>query len=336
MGNKEPILDTVSGSPAAIATPTRRHFLTCFAAAATGICGAMLRADGPPLREPTIPGAKPGIHQPKIKLPPGATDCHAHVFGPQARFPYIAGAAYIPPDQTVDDYIRVLNSIGCSRAVLVQPSVYGTNHAAMLEAMRSGKFNFRGVAVVSPTIRDHELEDLHAAGFRGIRINAVSKNAGLPLEAAPRLAERIKPLGWHLQFFVNVPALEHIEQTLAKLPVNVVIDHFGLIDCSAGLKSPGFQKLLRLLRHDHVWTKLSGPYHISRQSPLAPNVAPFAQKMAETAPDRLLWGTDWPHPTAAWIPNDGDLPDMLLDWLPDNSLRNRVLVANPAMLYGFE
>ena len=296
----------------------------------------MLRADEPRLREPTIAAAQREVHRPRIKLPAGATDCHAHVFGPQARFPYIPDAAYIPPDQTVDDYVRMLKAIGCSRAVLVQPSVYGTSHAAILEAMRSGKFNFRGVAVVSPTISDRELEDLHAAGFRGIRINAASKNAGLPLEAAPRLAERIKPLGWHLQFYVNVPALKDIELTLAKLPVNVVIDHFGLIDCSAGLESPGFQKLLRLLRQDHVWVKLSGPYHLSRRSPLAPDVAPFAHKMAQTAPDRLLWGTDWPHPTAQWIPNDGDLADMLLDWLPDEPTRTKVLVANPGRLYGFQ
>jgi predicted TIM-barrel fold metal-dependent hydrolase len=206
----------------------------------------------------------------------------------------------------------------------------------MLEAMRSGKFDFRGVAVVSPTVSDRELEALHAVGFRGIRINAASKNAGLPLDAAPRLAQRIKHLGWHLQFYVNVPALKEIDETLTRLPVNVVIDHFGVIRCADGIQSPGFQKLLRLLRHDHIWTKLSGAYHLSRQSALAPDVAPFAQKMAELAPERLLWGTDWPHPTAQWIPYDGDLADMLLDWLPDDSLRTRVLVANPAKLYGFE
>ena len=318
------------------AVSTRRRFLRCCGAAAACVGGATLLADQPRVREPTIPGARRDVHPPRIKLPPGATDCHAHVFGPQARFPYIPDAAYIPPDQTVDDYVRMLKAIGCSRAVLVQPSVYGTNHAAMLDAMRSGKFNFRGVAVVSPAVSERDLEDLHTAGVRGIRINAASKNAGLPLDAAPRLADRIKSLGWHLQFYVNVPALTEIEQMLTRLPVKVVIDHFGLIRCSDGLNSRGFQKLLRLLGQDHVWAKLSGPYHLSRQSPLAPDVAPFAQKMSETAPDRLLWGTDWPHPTAAWIPNDGDLADMLLDWLPDEAIRTRVLVTNPARLYGFE
>jgi 2-pyrone-4,6-dicarboxylate lactonase len=219
--------------------------------------------------------------------------------------------------------------------VLVQPSVYGTNHAAMLDAMQSGKFMFRGIAVVSPDVSDRELEELHRAGFRGIRINLASKTPGLPFDAAPRLAERIKPMGWHLQFFVNVPALEDLEQKLTKLPVNVVIDHFGLIDCSAGLDSPGFQKLLRLLKRENIWAKLSGPYHISNHPPLAPDVVAFAQKMVEIAPDRLVWGTDWPHPTAKWIPNDRDLADMLPDWIPDESLRNRVLVANPQRLYGF-
>ena len=315
--------------------PSRRRFLRGISSIA--FCGraAFSLADEPPLRQPTVPGAMKDIHKPRIKFPAGACDCHAHIFGPQKRFPFVPNAAYIPPDQTVDDYIRMLKTIGCSRAVLVQPSIYGTNHAAMLEAMRSGKFNFRGVAVVSTTVSDRELQELHTAGFRGIRINLASKTPGLTFEAAPRLAERIKPLGWHLQFFVNLPVLEDIEQKLTKLPVNAVIDHFGLIDCSAGVDSPGFQKLLKLLRNENVWAKLSGPYHISKKPPLAPDVAPFAQKMVQTAPDRLVWGSDWPHPTAQWLPNDGDLADMLLDWIPDESDRTRILVTNPSRLYAF-
>ena len=296
----------------------------------------MTFAADPASRQPTIPAAVPRPRKPSVKLPPGACDCHAHVFGPQSRFPYLPNAAYIPPDQTADDYMRVLKTLGCDRAVLVQPSVYGTDHAAMLEAMRSGKFNFRGVAVVSPNITDRELHDLHDAGFRGVRINLASKTPGLPFDAAPRLAERIKPLGWHLQFFVNVPTFPDIEQRLAALPVDVVIDHFGLIDCSQGLDAPGFQKLLRLLAHENVWMKLSGVYHISKKSPLAPDITPFARRIVETSPDRLVWATDWPHPTAAWIPDDGDLADMLLDWVPDESRRRRILVDNPARLYDFK
>ncbi|HEY8750410.1 MAG TPA: amidohydrolase family protein, partial [Tepidisphaeraceae bacterium] len=279
----------------------------------------------------------PQPHHPRlIKLPPGATDCHAHVFGPQSRFDYLPNASYIPPDAIVDDYVRVLKFLGISRAVLVQPSVYGTQHAAMLDALASNKFPFRGVAVVSPDITSAEIEKLHLAGFRGIRINGISKNAGLPLEAAPKLARLIKPFGWHLQFFLNIEKLPDAEQRLASLPVNVVLDHFGAFDCAAGLEGPGFQRLLKLMAHENIWVKLSGPYHVSKKPPLAPDVAPFAQQMIRTAPNRLVWATDWPHPTAAWIPDDGDLVDMLASWIPDEPTRNRILVDNPARLYDFK
>src|SRR4051794_31723016 len=162
-------------------------------------------------RPPTIPGPVANPKQPSLRLPPGACDCHAHVFGPQARFDYIKDAAYIPPDAPVDAYIRLLKHLGCSRAVLVQPSVYGTDHTAMLEAMGSGKFDYRGVAVVRKDVTTPEIEKLHVAGFRGIRINGLSKNAGLPLEIAPKLAELVKPFGWHLQFFLSIEKLTDAE-----------------------------------------------------------------------------------------------------------------------------
>jgi len=286
-------------------------------------------------REPTIPGPVASPRKPKLKLPPGASDCHAHVFGPQSQFPYIPDAGYIPPDATADSYIRVLKHLGISRAVLVQPSVYGTDHVAMLAAMTSGKYPFRGVAVVSPDVTVAEIEKLHAAGFRGIRINGLSKNAGLPLEIAPKLAALIKPFGWHLQFFLSVEKTPDLEQRLSTLPVNVVIDHLGVFDCSAGLEGAGFARLLRLMKHENVWVKLSGIYHVSKKPPLAPDAVPFVQRMVEVSSDRLVWATDWPHPTAAWIPDDGDLVDMLGQWVPDENTRRRILVDNPTRLYDF-
>lgn len=315
---------------------TRRAFVAGCAATAAVAAGATGESTEAQLRQPTIPGAVAESRVPRFKLPEGSCDCHAHVFGPQSRFGYIPNAAYIPPDQTVDDYIRTLKRLGVSRAVLVQPSVYGTDHAAMIEAMGSGKFPFRGVAVVSPDVTDRELDMLHAAGFRGIRINGLSKNAGLPLDAAPKLGRQIKRLGWHLQFFLSVEKLADVEQRLGGLPVNVVIDHFGSIDGSAGLKGAGFERLLRLMARDNVWVKLSGPYHVTKTPAGIAEVAPFVHRMLEVAPDRLVWGTDWPHPTAAWIPDDGDLVDLLPTWLPDERLRRRVLVENPARLYDFK
>jgi len=316
-----------------LTTPSRRIFLKSCAAAA--LAGAVSRAADAPLRQPTVPPAKRETRTPRVKLPAGTCDCHAHIFGPQTQYPYIADAAYIPPDQTLDDYVRVHKTLGVDRGVLVQPSVYGTDHSAMIAAMKSGKFNFRGVAVTAPDVTAKQIEEFHQIGFRGIRINLASKNRGLSFEDASKLAQLIKPLGWHLQFFANVKSIAAVENRFVALPVNLVIDHFGVIDASAGLESPEFKILLRLLERPNVWMKLSGPYHISKQAPLAPDVTPFVHRITATAPDRLVWGTDWPHPTAAWMPDDADLVDMLADWIPDEALRKRILVDNPARLYQF-
>ena len=153
-------------------------------------------------------------------------------------------------------------------------------------------------------------------------------------EHAPRLAERIKPLGWHLQFYKNFHP--DLEEQLAKLPVNIVIDHFGHIPAAEGAGAPRFQALLRLLRREHCWAKLMGPYFASAAFPRYPDLTPFAQAMVKAAPDRILWGTDWPHPSAREkMPNDGDLADMLAEWVPDDAQRKRILVDNPQRLYGF-
>jgi predicted TIM-barrel fold metal-dependent hydrolase len=231
----------------------------------------------------------------------------------------------------------MLRAIGCERAVLVQSSVYGTDNAALLEALQSGLFEMRGVVVVAEDVTDGELERLHEIGVRGIRINTASPMPGLKLEHAASLAARIKPLGWHLQFFVNLRDMPEAEEQLGKLPVNIVIDHFARIVAADGTAAPPFQALLRLLHRDHCWAKLMGPYIVSNASPRYPDIAPFAQAMVRAAPDRVVWGTDWPHPTAREkMPNDGDLADIVLDWVPDAAQRKKLLVDNPARLYGFD
>ena len=242
---------------------------------------------------------------------------------------------FVPPVCPLPDYIRMLRTIGCERAVLVQASVNGTDNSAIAAAIGSGEFPLRGVAVVSEEVTDRELEDLHAAGFRGVRINVASGTPGLKLEHAPRLAERIKPLGWHLQFYMNFHP-EH-EAELGALPVDIVIDHFGRIPAGEGVDTPRFQALLRLLRREHCWAKLMGPYFASGTFPRYPDLVPLARAMVEAAPGRLVWGTDWPHPSAREkMPNDGDLADMLAQWVPDEAQRKRVLVDKPQRLYGFQ
>ena len=288
------------------------------------------------IRPATIPGPDPNPRPPKLRFPAGACDCHAHVFGPQGEFPYVADASFIPPDALPSEYVRMLQTIGCRRAVLVQPSIYGVDNGCMIAAMRAGVFNFRGVAVVDEKIGDAGLEALHRDGVRGVRINVASKTAALTMAQAPRIAARIRPLGWHMQFFVRIEQAPDFEREISTLPVACVIDHFAHIHAAGGVQSEGFRTLLRLARLDHVWFKLMGPYRISAQHPDYPEVTPLVRELVVRAPDRCVWGTDWPHPNTAHMPHDGDLADMLGEWLPDPEARRRVLVDNPGRLYGFE
>ena len=293
----------------------------------------------PPPRPFTLQSQDPNTRKPSWKMPAGSCDCHAHVFGPQTRFPYLPNASYIPHDATPEDYARMLTTIGCERAVLVQPSVYGTDNSCMVAALRSGVFAFRGVAVVDADVTDKELQDLHDAGVRGIRINLASETPGLTLGDAPGLAARIKPMGWHLQFFMDLRKLADAEQKLGGLDIDIVVDHFGHVNADDGVDAPAFRTLLALLKRDNVWAKLIGPYFLSKEAPKYPKVTPLARAVVAAAPDRVVWGTDWPHPAVTRqgvaMPNDGDLADLALEWIPDEAQRKKVLSDNPARLYRF-
>jgi predicted TIM-barrel fold metal-dependent hydrolase len=231
----------------------------------------------------------------------------------------------------------MLATIGCERAVLVQPSVYGTDNTAHLEAMAEAGPGFRMVAVVDPAVPRAELDRLHAAGVRGVRFNIVTRG-GIAIEGLQTMAARLKPLGWHIQLFAEAETIARLEPEIAALPVPVVIDHMGHVTTDLGLEHPGFQALLRLLGGGNAWVKLSGAYRTSRQ-PTAPfsDVVPYAQALIAAGPERCVWGSDWPHPMVndRPMPNDGDLADLVTDWAPDETQRRRILVDNPARLYGF-
>lgn len=288
------------------------------------------------IRTPNIPGFIPATRKPRTPFPAGACDCHAHVFGPQERFPYVANAAYIAPDALTADYVGMLKNNGCDRGVLVQPSVCGTDNRCMVDALRSGLHELRGIAVVEADISDRELEELHAAGVRGVRINLASDTEGLTLADGERLAPRLKSLGWHLQFYLDLPKMPEAAEKLAKLKITIVIDHFARCPAADGVTSPAFQALQRLVSRDNVWAKIMGPYFVSMNAPLYPDVTPMARALVAAAPERIVWGTDWPHPGArALMPEDALLADLLAEWVPDERQRHRVLVENPARLYGF-
>ena len=288
------------------------------------------------IRTPNIPGFIPQTRPPQTRFPQGATDCHAHVFGPQERFPYLPGAAYFPPDAVTVDYVAMLKNNGCDRGVLVQPSVYGTDNSCMVDALRSGLHALRGIAVVEAGITDRELEELHTAGVRGVRINLASETEGLTLADGERLAPRLKALGWHLQFYLDLPKMPEAESRLGELKIDIVIDHFARCPAADGIESPAFQALRRLVRRDNCWAKIMGPYFVSKNAPAYPDVTPMARALVAAAPDRIVWGTDWPHPGArALMPEDHVLADLLAQWVPDEAQRRKVLVENPVRLYGF-
>lgn len=285
---------------------------------------------------PPIPGPDRFPRTPKLALPPGSCDCHAHVFGPMARFPYSTPRSYTPPDSPLAEYLAMHDTLGVQRGVLVQPSVYGTDNDAMMEALHAHPDRLRGVAVLDPAVPEDELKALHEGGVRGVRVNVLFKG-GVPISAARPLAERIAPYGWHVQFLIDVSNHPRLDEELAGFPTPVVIDHMGHCDTAKTATDPGFAALLRLLDGGRCWVKLSGPYRTTaRKAVPFDDVTPVARLLVARRPDRMVWGTDWPHPSIKTeMPNDGDLVDMLADWVPDAATRQRILVDNPAALYDF-
>ncbi|OFW25742.1 MAG: GntR family transcriptional regulator [Acidobacteria bacterium RIFCSPLOWO2_02_FULL_65_29] len=284
------------------------------------------------------PDFKP--RKPELVLPLLACDTHAHILGPAARYAYSPARVYTPRDCLLPDYQHMLNTLGVARAVLVQPSVYGTDNTAMLDAMKAAGNRFRGVAVVSDDISEAELRKLHDAGVRGVRVNIVDvkdrKPGTLPLDSLKRLAQRVGPLGWHVEFLMHVDEFPDLDCTFADFPVDIVLGHLGYMRTDKGLAAPGFQALLRLLKGGRCWVKLTGPYRISTAALPYSDVTPFAHALMAANAERIIWGSDWPHVMAKGaMPNDGDLCDLLSEWIPDARLREQVLVHNPARLYGF-
>ena len=278
--------------------------------------------------------------QPQLKVPAGSCDCHAHILGPAARFPYSDERVYTPPDCLLADYRAMLTALGLARAVLVQPSVYGSDNRVLLNALDAMQGAWRGVAVVEPDVSASALQEMHAAGVRGVRVNVVdvqSNKGVLPLNQLRGLAERIAPQGWHMEFLLHVHEFPRLDQQLAGFPVDVVFGHLGYLPTQLGIGDAGFQALLRLLQAGRAWVKLTGPYRLSGSKLPYADVVPFAHALLDAAPRQIVWGSDWPHVMVKGaMPNDGDLMDILSTWIPDPSIRHQVLVSNPERLYGFQ
>ena len=269
----------------------------------------------------------------------GACDCHAHVCGPQSRYPYAPDRLYTPEDASPADYRRLLDSLGMERGVLVQPSIYGADNRALLDALATDRERLRGVAVVPYDIHARELEPLHQAGVRGVRINIVDLKDGkgvLPLDDLRRLAVKVKPFGWHVEFLMHVDEFPELDRQLADFPVDVVFGHLGYVNTKQTPAERGFQALLRLVKDGKAWVKLTAPYRLTPSAMPYADTDVFAKALVDAAPERLLWGTDWPHvfiKTA--MPEDRKLLALFEHWVPDKTMRKRILVDHPAALYDF-
>ena len=289
---------------------------------------------------PLCAAPDPAPRKPKITLPAGATDTHAHICGPKSQYAYFSERVYTPPDCLLPAYSHMLKTLGVERAVLVQPSVYGTDNTAMLDAMKVAGKNFRGVSVVADDISESELKRLHDAGVRGVRVNIVDvpnrKPGTLPMEALKKLAQKVKPFGWHMEFLAHVDEFPDLDNMLDGFPVDTVYGHLGYMKTDKGIAHPGFQALLRLMKAGKAWVKLTGPYRISLQTMPHADTDVYAHELIKAAPQQVVWGSDWPHVMVKGaMPNDGDICDLLGNWVLDEATRKRVLVDNPARLYGF-
>lgn len=266
----------------------------------------------------------------------GATDCHTHVILAQTQHPFVANRSYTPPPATLQSLKALHRTLGIDRAVIVQPSIYGTDNQVTLDAISGYGSTARGIAVVDADVPKAELDRLHAGGIRGVRINMLFAG-GVGLEALDPLAQRIADLGWHVQLLIDGPTLADLETHLARLPVPTVIDHMGHMKAVKGLNQDGFRALLRLVARGKTWVKLSGPYRLSAQHPAFQDVIPFAQALIAENPDHVVWGSDWPDPGLRdGMPDDGPLLDALETYVGDDAEKHQILIDNPARLYGFD
>jgi predicted TIM-barrel fold metal-dependent hydrolase len=288
--------------------------------------------------KPTIPGPDPDTKTPKFTLPPLACDAHCHIFGPGSKYPYAVDRPYTPPDAPLQAFRAMHAKLGVGRAVIVNASVHGTDNRVALDAIAASHGAYRAVANIDDAITERELRGLHDGGFRGCRFNFVRHLGGVPDKGMfERVIQMIAPLGWHVDLHFDAIDLAEYAPMLARLPVRYTIDHMGRVKASDGLDQLPFKTLIELMQRDEkCWVKVCGGERVSSAGPPFTDAVPFARRIIETAPDRVIWGTDWPHPNVKAMPNDGDLVDLVPLFAPEAELQQKILVTNPARLFGFD
>jgi 2-pyrone-4,6-dicarboxylate lactonase len=286
------------------------------------------------------PPPDPHPKRPRFALPPGACDAVCHVIGPRESYPFSPLRKYDAPDAPFDDLARLHATLGIERAALVQATVHGADNSAMVDALQRSRGRYRGVAILDGGESDAELARLDRAGVCGVRFNFVGMLGGPPPAATfQRIVDRIAEFGWHVALHVGGPDILEHESTLRKIPVPVVIEHMGRVDIAQGLAQASFVRMLDLMKHEGFWVKIDMGDRLSLTGPPYSDVVPFAQAIVAAAPQRVLWGTDWPHPMyqrSLPMPNDGELVDLFGAYVPDAALRERILVENAARFYRYD
>lgn len=278
----------------------------------------------------------PNPSKPGFRLPCGAVDAHCHVFGPAAEFPFAPERKYTPCDAGKDRLFALRDHLGFARNVIVQATCHGKDNTAVLDALRAAQGRARGIVSVGPDITETTLREMDKAGVRGVRFNFVRRL----VDATPRqvfldIAARIAPLGWHIVVYFEAADLADLVPFLQSLPTTIVVDHMGRPDVGNGVDHPDFQRFVRLMDDNaNIWSKVTCPERLSLQGPPYDDVVPFAARIVERFPDRVLWGTDWPHPNLkSHMPDDGALVDYIPRIAPTEDLQRRLLVENPMRLY---
>ena len=276
------------------------------------------------------------LRKPHYIAPPGACDAHCHVFGPHNLFPYAQSAKYWPPDADKHALKRIHDNLGIERAVLVQASCHGTDNSAMIDAIKTSNNKYLGICMADDSFTEKDFQDLNDGGVRGIRFNFVKHLGGAPdLQMMKKVLKRIQPLGWHLVIHVNSEDIIKYEDFFNQIDMEIVVDHMGRVSTGGGVKQKAYRILLDFIKRDNWWVKISGAERIAIAHPFY-DAIPYAQGLLETAPDRVLWGTDYPHPNIKkYMPNDADLLDLVPLFARNEELQKKVLVDNPKRLYGF-
>ena len=318
--------------------PTRREILTAVIAA-----GATLH-----MRTSFAKAAQPGTAV-NFDIPAGACDCHTHIHGDPETFPFFSGRVYTPETALPEEMSALHKALHMQRVVIVTPSVYGTDNSATLWGMKARGKDARGVAVIDDKTPESALDAMHQAGVRGIRLNLATGGANDPSAGRKRFqaaVERVEKRKWHVQMYTNLAVISSIKDLVLASPVPAVFDHFGGAQAALGTDQAGFKDLVELVRSGKAYVKISGAYRASKLAPDYPDATPLAKALIAANADRIVWGTDWPHPnsssgnpathvTPLFQIDDGRLLNELPVWAPDAGMRRKILVDNPARLYGF-